>query len=279
MLESVLPATSSVGTHESQAVLWQGRIVSPTHSLARLAPHRNRLLTALPGNELERLRPHLESVELLQREHLYAAGASIRFVYFPETAVISLVAPMDGEGRIEIGTAGCEGMAGLPVFLTSDSSSLEAVVQIPGVAARIDAVAFARLATAPSALHRILLRCTQALLIQVSQAAACNAAHHVEERCARWLLMTHDRVASDEFPLTHEFLAFMLGVRRPGVTIAMRALRDTGFVNYRRGSVQIVDRAGLEGVSCECYRVVRRQLERLLPSYATLTSSDGYAIG
>lgn len=272
MLESVLPAFPATPTHGSQTLLWQSRTISAVAPLARQARHRNRLLAALPTDELERLRPHLESVELLQREPLYEAGASIRFVYFPETAVISLVAPMEGGGRIEIGTAGCEGMAGLPVFLASDRSSLEAVAQIPGVAARMDAATFARLAAAPSALHRILLHYTQALLTQVSQAAACNAAHVVEERCARWLLMTHDRVANDEFPLTHEFLAFMLGVRRPGVTIAMRALRDTGFVNYRRGSVRIVDRAGLEGVSCECYRVVRSHFERLLPSSATRTS-------
>ena len=271
MLESVLSAIPSVDRHGSRALPWQALTLSPAAPLAGKAP-RNQLLAALPEDELERLYPHLESVELHQREPLYQAGTPIRFVYFPETAVISLVTPMDAGATIEIGTAGCEGMAGLPVFLASEISSFEAVAQIPGVAARMDAGVFAGAAAAPSALHRILLRYTQALITQVSQTAACNASHHVEERCARWLLMTHDRVDSDEFPLTHEFLAFMLGVRRPGVTIAMRALRETGFVNYRRGSVRIVDREGLEGVSCECYRVVRGQFERLLPSDATRTT-------
>lgn len=209
---------------------------------------------------------------MLQWESLYEAGTPIRSVYFPETAVISLVTPMEGGATIEIGTAGCEGMAGLPVFLGSDSSSVEAVAQIPGMAVRMDARVFASLAAPPSELHRILIGYTQAFLTQVSQTAACNATHLVEERCARWLLMTHDRVDSDEFPLTHEFLAFMLGVRRPGVTIAMRALRSTGFVDYRRGRVQIVDREGLEGVSCECYRVVRGHLEPLLTSRLKQTS-------
>lgn len=241
MLEATLPALSSLGRH---------------------APNRNQLLSALPFGELERLRPHLDSVSLHQREILYRAGTPISFVYFPETAVISLVTPIAGGAKIEIGTAGCEGMIGLPVFLASDHSSVEAVTQIPGVAQRMEAAIFARFAGAPGVLHRVLLHYTQALLTQVSQTAACNAAHLVEERCARWLLMTHDRVASDEFPLTHEFLAFMLGVRRPGITMAMRALRSTGVVTYRRGSVQIVDREGLEGASCDCYRVMRSHFEQ-----------------
>lgn len=255
-LESILPAFPAMGRQE-----W-----APfTDGLARPPLHRNQLLSALPAGELERLRPHLDPVSLRQREILYEASTPIRFVYFPETAVISLVTPIGGGAKIEIATAGCEGMVGLPVFLASDTSSVEAVAQIPGVAWRMEATGFARMAAAPSMLHRILLRYTQALLTQVSQTAACNAAHLVEERCARWLLTTHDRVDSDEFPLTHEFLAFMLGVRRPGVTMAMHALRDTGFVTYRRGSVQIVDRAGLERASCECYRVMRSHFEQMLP--------------
>jgi len=227
-------------------------------------PLRNGLLSALPAEDLARLRPQLELVRLQQRELLYQPEAPIRHVYFPETAVVSLVSTLGDGATIEVGTAGCEGMAGLPLFLADDTSSVQAFVQIPGVAGRIDAEAFTSLAAAPGALHRTLLRYTQAFLTQVAQTAACNGAHLVEERCARWLLMTHDRVDGDEFPLTHEFLAFMLGVRRAGVTMAMRALQDRRLVRYTRGRVTIADRAGLEGASCECYHVVRAHFERLL---------------
>jgi CRP-like cAMP-binding protein len=226
---------------------------------------RNRLLAALPAAELERVRPHLEQVRLEQRESLYEPETPISHVYFPETAVISLVSSLEDGGTVEVGTAGCEGMAGLPVFLAGDTSSLKAFAQIPGVAARMEAATFTRLAGAPGPLHRLLLRYTQAFLTQVAQSAACNGAHLVEERCARWLLMTHDRVTGDAFPLTHEFLAFMLGVRRAGVTMAMRTLQDLGLVDYSRGWVEIVEREGLEGASCECYRVVRDHFDRLLP--------------
>jgi CRP-like cAMP-binding protein len=171
-------------------------------------------------------------------------------------------------GTVEVGTAGREGMAGLPVFLGVRRSSIRATVQIPGVAARMDAELFAQLATADGPLHRAMLRYTDAFLTQVAQTAACNGAHLVEQRCARWLLMTHDRVEGDEFPLTHEFLAFMLGVRRAGVTLAMRALQDAGLVSYTRGRVTITDRAGIERASCECYRTVRLHFERLFASAA-----------
>jgi CRP-like cAMP-binding protein len=126
--------------------------------------------------------------------------------------------------------------------------------------------AFTRFSRAPGPLHEILLAYTQAFLTQVAQTAACNAAHLVEQRCARWLLMTHDRVQGNAFPLTHEFLAFMLGVRRAGVTVAMRALQESGMVDYTRGWVEVVDRKALEGASCECYKVVREHFDRLLPT-------------
>jgi CRP-like cAMP-binding protein len=226
---------------------------------------RNRLLGALPPEEFERALPFLELVHLEQRQSLFESEESIRHVYFPLTTVASLVNRLDSTAVVEVGTAGCEGMVGLPVFLGDPTSPLQAFAQVPGTAARIPADAFARLAAAPGALHDVLLRYTQAFLIQVAQSAACNGAHLVQERCARWLLMTHDRVDGDDFPITHEFLAFMLSVRRPGVTMAMRALQDLGVVSYARGWVEIVDRAGLEDASCECYRVIRAHTERLLP--------------
>ena len=230
-------------------------------------PIRNRLLSGLPAEEFKRIRPHVERVQLEQRDLVFDPEVPITHVYFPETAIISLVSKMKSGGVVEVGTAGCEGMAGLPVFLAGDTSSIQAFAQIPGMAVRMKTEAFVRLAGPPGAFHRMLLRYTQAFLTQVAQTAACNGAHLVEERCARWLLMTHDR-AGDDFPLTHEFLAFMLGVRRAGVTVAMRALQDRHLVQYSRGKVRIIDREGLEAMSCECYQVVRAHFERLLPQSA-----------
>ena len=224
----------------------------------------NGLLDALPAAELEALAPHLERVELAQREGLFEPDLPIPYVYFPETAVISLTNILRDGGTVEIGTTGREGMVGLPVFLGADVGTVRAFAQIPGTAVRMESGAFTRLAGALTAFHGLLLRYTHAFLTQVAQTAACNGAHLVEQRCARWLLMTHDRVEGDEFPLTHEFLAFMLGVRRAGVTLAMGGLQDARLVSYVRGRVTVADRAGLERASCECYGVVRAQYERLL---------------
>jgi CRP-like cAMP-binding protein len=226
---------------------------------------RNRLLAALPAEEFALVQRELELVRLDQRQSLLEPGQPIVSVFFPETAVVSLVNQMENGSVVEIATAGCEGMVGLCAFLADDTPTVRAFAQIPGIAWRMSVDALARLARTSSAFHRLLLRYTQAFLTQVAQTAACNGTHLVEERCARWLLMTHDRVADDEFPLTQEFLAFMLGVRRAGVNVAMRSLYDAGLVRYSRGSVRIVDRAGLEEASCECYRVVRAHTARLLP--------------
>lgn len=224
----------------------------------------NRLLAALPPAELETLRPHLEGVELEQRQGLFEPAMPIPYVYFPETAVISLTSILRDGATVEIGTTGREGMVGLPVFLGENVGTVRAFAQIPGTAARMESGAFARLAGASAVFHELLLRYTHAFLTQVAQTAACNGAHLMEQRCARWLLMTHDRVEGDEFPLTHEFLAYMLGVRRAGVTLAMGGLQDAQLVRYVRGRVTVADRAGLERVSCECYAVVRAQYDRLL---------------
>ena len=235
---------------------------------ALLLPPRNRLLGTLPHVELAALQPHLELVHLDHHDTIFEPAHAIDAVYFPETAVVSLVNTFEDGGTVEVGTAGCEGMVGLPVFLGEPASPVTVFTQIPGTASRMNAEAFVQLAAAPGALHTMMLRYTQAFLTQVAQTAACNAAHLVEQRCARWLLMTHDRVEGDDFPLTHEFLAFMLSVRRAGVTLAMRALQDADLVRYTRGRVAIVDRAGLEGASCECYGVVSAQFARLLGQVA-----------
>lgn len=244
-----------------------GRAPTPsTKPVAGDGRPRNRLLAALSAPDRAHVEAHLELVELRQRDVLFDAGERIDHVYFPETVVVSLVSWLEDGGSVEVGTTGCEGVAGLPVFLGDAVSPVRAIAQIPGRARRLSADLFTDLTARSADLHRLMLRYTHAFLTQVAQTAACNAAHLVEERCARWLLMTHDRVDGDEFPLTHEFLAFMLGVRRAGVSAVMRLLSDARVIRYDRGNVAIVNRAALERHACECYRVVRAQYERLLPS-------------
>jgi CRP-like cAMP-binding protein len=248
----------------------QGRRMPPpmaatsTSDLALVRPVRNLLLGSLSARELASMWPTLEQVTLEVRDPVFEPETPIRHVYFPETAVVSFVSELREGGTIEVGTAGCEGMAGLPIFLGEDRASVRAFIQVPGMALRMDAEQFARLASVPGPFHQTMLRYTLAFLTQVAQTAACNGAHLVEQRCARWLLMTHDRVEGDELALTHEFLAAMLGVRRAGVTVAMHALQDAGLVRQSRGRVLIVDRGRLERASCECYGTVRAHSERLL---------------
>lgn len=260
-------AVSSDSTHSASSGDLPIAILTPVAAEPTVLPNlstRNRLLGALPSEEFAHLQPYLERVRLEPRQMLFERGAAIRHVYFPETAIVSLVRQLSDGRTVEVGTAGCEGMAGLPLFLGGESSSGCAFVQIPGAALRMDAEVFERVAGDAGCLHRILLRYTQAFLTQVAQTAACNGAHLMEQRCARWLLMTHDRVEGDEFPLTHDFLALMLGVRRAGVTLVMRALQERRLVRHTRGRVEIVDRLGLERTSCECYRVVRADFDQLL---------------
>lgn len=226
---------------------------------------KNRLLGALPTAELQRVLSRLEVVSLEQKQTLYQVDEPIRHVFFPESAVLSLLITLRQGGSIEVGTVGREGMAGLPVFLSDGRSTVTVVAQIPGTAYRAAAADLHAIASLDRPMHGLLMRYTHAALAQVQQTAACNSAHRVEQRCARWMLMTRDRVDADDFPVTHDFLASMLGVRRSGVTVAMRTLKDAGLVRYTRGRVHLVDRAGLEGASCECYRVVRAQFERLIP--------------
>lgn len=229
------------------------------------APVRNRLLGALPAGELARLRPRLEMLRLDLSEVLLEPGGPIHHVYFPETAVLSLVTTLRESGPVEIATTGCEGAAGLSLFLDDQVALYRTIVQVPGRAWRMPAAEFTAVTRAPGMLHGILLRYTEAFISQVAQTAVCNAVHPVAERCACWILMTHDRVSGEEFSLTHEFLAFMLGVQRAGVTLALHALEDAGTVRYNRGRIAILDRDALERVSCECYLTVRSHYERLLP--------------
>jgi CRP-like cAMP-binding protein len=223
----------------------------------------NRLLAALPPEERRRLVPRLERVHLTVKQPLLEPQTPITHVYFPVDGVVSLVAVMADGATAEVTTVGHEGLVGLPVFLGAESSPILAVCQIAGDAWRLPAAAF-RAAARRAPLRELLHRYTQALLDELAQTAACNRLHPLEERCARWLLMTHDRVAADHFQLTQEFLASMLGVRRPTVSVVMSLLRRAGLVRYTRGAVTVVDRPGLEAAACECYGSVRRGYDRLL---------------
>lgn len=224
----------------------------------------NRLLAALPPEALERLGPDLDAVTLGQKDVIYRSNHLISHVYFPVTGVVSLVTVMEDGATAEIATVGNEGMVGLPVFLGTGMVPHQAFVQVPGDAFRIEAAAFREEAERWGPMTRIMQRYTQAIFTQVAQSAACNRLHSVEERCARWLLMTHDRVISDEFPLTQEFLSQMLGVRRASVSVIARLLQHAGLIRYRRGRVTILDRQGLESASCECYHIISSEYERLL---------------
>ncbi len=233
-------------------------------------PHRgavrNRLLAALAPEDRAALAPHLEPVALGVGQVLAGPGEAFAHVYFPETAVLSVIARMADGAGVEVGTVGNEGLAGVSVLLDTEASPNETLAQIPGAALRVPAAAFTAAVDARPGLRRLLHRYAQAYLTQVAQGAACNRLHGIEARCARWLLMTHDRVGgADAFPLTQEFLAIMLGVRRAGVTVAAGALQDAGLIRYRRGGIRVLDRAGLGAAACECYGVVRRQFDRLLP--------------
>src|SRR5215217_6498359 len=226
---------------------------------------RNRLLAALPPEALARLWPRLEPVELPFRRVLHAAGEPIAAVWFPETGYVSALAYMEDGDAAEVGMVGREGMVGLPVLLGAECDDIEAMVQSPGTALRMDARAFrAELDRAP-AFRTLLLRYALVHHGQVARTAACNGRHHTDQRLARWLLMAHDRTAgNDEFPMTHEFLSMMLGVRRAGITIAAGQLQKAGFIRYERGCIEVTDRPGLESVACECYGMARRASDILL---------------
>jgi CRP-like cAMP-binding protein len=232
--------------------------------VAAADPHANRLLGLLPRADYARLRPHLQPFPLAYRQSLYRANRPIGFVYFIETGVGSLVNTMANGDAAEVGTIGNEGMVGLPLVLGDDRAPTSVYVQVPGAGLRMTASLFTReLARSPS-MRVVMLRYAHAVFNQVAQSAACNQFHTIQQRCCRWLLMTHDRMPSDEFLLTQEFLAMMLGVQRTGVTAAAGALQRAGLIRYRRGNVTIIDRRGLLDRACECYAISKKEFDRLL---------------
>ena len=221
------------------------------------APSANRLLAALPKKEYQRLLPELEQVTMPFAEVLYEPGARIRYVYFPNDSIVSLLAEVADRSTLEVGIVGNEGMAGISVFMGVDTSPHRAIVQGAGTAMRMKSSVMRKEADGPGSLHRLLLLYAHSLLTQVSQSAACNRFHMVDARLARWLLMSADRLGADEFILTQDFISHMLGVRREGVSKAAGALQKNALINYSRGHIKILDRAGLEAVSCECYWIAR----------------------
>ena len=237
--------------------------------ISRDSPNRphNRLLASLPHVDYVRLQPHLEPVELTYRQVLYQANKPIQFVYFFETGVGSLVNTMSNGDASEVGTIGNEGIVGLPVVLGDKRAPTSVYVQVPGIGFRMKSSVFWEAMEQSPTIRKLLLHYTHAFFNQVAQSAACAHHHALEQRCCRWLLMTHDRMHSDEFLLTQEFLAMMLGIRsRPGVTIAAGALQRAGLIRYKRGHVTILDLAGLKKRSCECYEISKREFDRLLGS-------------
>lgn len=225
---------------------------------------KNRLLSTLSPEEYKRLVPNLDFVSLSFKQIIYAPHQPIEHVYFPNSGIISLVNLTEDGDTVEAATVGNEGMVGIPVLLGADQMIGQAVVQIPGDAIRMRTDVFNREVTPGSTLHNLLLRYTLALINLISQSVACNRRHSVEERCCRWLLLCHDRVQSNQLPLTQELLSQMLGVRRPSVSVVAAILQRAGLIRYSRGRITILDRPGLEAVSCECYWIVKEEFERLL---------------
>ena len=225
---------------------------------------RNRLLSALPPADYKRLAPHLETVHLEMKHLAFDTDQPIEYAYFPLTGVASMQTVMQGGKAVEVATIGNEGMLGLPLFLGVTSTPCRVFTQVPGDSLRILANTFQKEVSRQAGLAKMLQIYTQALMVQISQGMACNAIHSIQQRTARWLLMTHDRVAAQRFPLSQEFLGQMLGVRRAGVSEVASKLQKAGLIRYTRGVIDILDRSGLEATSCECYGVIQREFDRLL---------------
>jgi CRP-like cAMP-binding protein len=226
-------------------------------------PSRNRILAALPDTEFRRVSEELEPFPLATHTVLYEADTPITHVYFPTSGCVSMVNVMQ-EGAVEVGTIGFEGFAGLPLLLDDDRMPTRAFVQLTGSSYRMQAGLFQKALAENPVFERLLNRHSLALFNQAAQSVACNRLHTLESRCARWLLMTHDRMRLEPFTLTHEFLSYMLGVHRPAVTLAAGVLQRAGLIRYTRGKVTVLDRAGLEAVACACYEVTRKNYERLI---------------
>jgi CRP-like cAMP-binding protein len=226
---------------------------------------RNRILARIQPGDFSLLRGQLESVSMVSGDILQGAAEPAKYVYFVESGIISLLAPLEQGGRIEVGHIGREGAAGVHAALGADTLTSEIMAQSDGITLRAESSALRGLMEQSPPLRTALNNFANVLYAQVAQTAACNSAHEVVQRLARWLLMVHDRTDGDTFHLTHEVISLMLGVTRPGVTIAAGTLQKSGLIQYTRGRLTIADRHGLEAASCECYRIVAAyyQAERI----------------
>lgn len=230
------------------------------------APVENRLLAALPAEEYERLRPQLQPVEFSLGEVVYEFAGQMDYVFFPTSSIISLLYTMENGATAEMGLTGNDGVVGIALFMGGGSMPNRAVVQSAGDALKMKAGILQDEFSRGGKFQQLMLRYTQALITQISQTAVCNRLHSVEQQLCRWLLLSRDRLNTDELIMTQELIADMLGVRREGVTVAAGRLQDAGAISYVRGRIQILDRQKLEESVCECYRVVKDESERLLGS-------------
>ena len=229
---------------------------------------RNHLLTALPDSEWQRLQPLLEEVELPLGTVLYESGLTLSHVYFPTTAIVSLLYVLENGSSAEIAVVGNEGVVGISLFMGGASTPSRAVVQSAGSGLRLKSQRVKEEFERSDAVKHLLLRYTQALITQMAQTAVCNRHHSLDQQLCRWLLLSLDRLEGDELVMTQELIANMLGVRREGVTEAALKLQAAGLISYARGHIKVLDRPGLEQRTCECYAVVRKEYQRLLPDMA-----------
>jgi CRP-like cAMP-binding protein len=232
---------------------------------ARDSPHHNHLLGALPASDYERVAAHLELVPMSLGDVLYESGAKLRYVYFPTTCIISLLYVMEDGASAEIAIVGNEGILGVSLFMGGNTTPSRAIVQSAGHAFRLKADLLNNEFERYGPTMHLLLRYTQALITQMAQTAVCNRHHSVDQQLCRWLLLSLDRLQSNELSMTQELIANMLGVRREGVTGAAGKLQDAGLIHYHRGTITVLDRPGVEARSCECYQVVKTEFDRLLP--------------
>jgi CRP-like cAMP-binding protein len=242
------------------------------------SPNQNHILAALPTAEFEPLVAHLELVPLRLGEVLYEPGSQLQHAYFPTTAIVSLHYVTESGASAETAGVGNEGVVGISLFMGGDTTPSSAVVQTAGHAYRLERSLLKKEFNRGGLMHRLLLRYTQALITQMNQTAACNRHHSVEQQLCRWLLLTLDRLPSNDLVMTQELVASMLGVRREGITEAAGRLQAAGLIRYRRGHIAVLERSGLEAGACECYAVVKKELRRLLSDVRYRQSTPAIAI-
>ncbi|RKQ61450.1 CRP-like cAMP-binding protein [Vogesella indigofera] len=236
---------------------------------ATITPQQNHLLGALPAEVLERLLPHFELIELPLGKVMYESGDALRHVFFPTDAIVSLLYVMESGSSAEISVVGNEGMVGIAVFMGGESTPSRAIVQSAGYAFRLSGSHFKNEVNRHAELLQLMLRYTQALITQMAQTAVCNRHHSIDQQLCRWLLLSLDRLPSNQLTMTQELIANMLGVRREGVTDAAGKLQKLGVIEYSRGHITVLDRPQLEQLCCECYAVVKKETDRLLPYTVT----------